>query len=343
LYVEARRQKMSGSLMVMRPLVLAICLATAAWSAVGPSGELKAQRASAAGDGIPSGGTVLFRESFDDARFGARDWYDSPRGTISTTEHAPASASAFECTFAPGARVCTGGTPARHAIRASETVYVSFWLKFSENWIGSGRAYHPHMIQLIDDLDDAFVGPARTFLTTYIEVVGERGVLGLQDSKNVDLRCIIRNDDTFAGCDGNSSTFPFTERRSVASCNGLAGDVAGRDCFPVGDGSWYSARTWSAPGAFVATPGQNHQAAWHFVEVFFALNSIRNGQGAPDGRIRWIQDGRVLIASDRILFRTGDHPALRLNQFALLPYIGDGSPIAQSFWIDDLIVATARP
>lgn len=62
-----------------------------------------------------------------------------------------------------------------------------------------------------------------------------------------------------------------------------------------------------------------------------------------DGKIRWVQDGVTLIASDKILMRTSAHATLKFNQFAMLPYIGDGSPVAQSFWVDDLTVATARP
>ena len=31
------------------------------------------------------------------------------------------------------------------------------------------------------------------------------------------------------------------------------------------------------------------------------------------------------------------------NQFAILPYIGDGSPVTQRFWVDDMTAATARP
>ena len=73
------------------------------------------------------------------------------------------------------------------------------------------------------------------------------------------------------------------------------------------------------------------------------MNSIQGGKGVPDGKIRWVQDGKVLISSDKILLRTNAHATLKLNQFAMLPYIGDGSPVAQKFWIDDLTVATARP
>jgi len=292
---------------------------------------------------IPGHGVILFRETFDDGRFAARGWYDGPAGRISTTERAPGSEGAFECAFAPGALSCTDGKPARRQFPPTETVYASFWLKFSANWRGSGRAYHPHMFHFINDLDDDRVGPARTYLTTYIEVVNGRAVLALQDARNVDPACVLRNNDTVAGCGGDFRTYRFTERRSVAACNGLIGDLQGRDCFPTGDGTWYSARMWSSPEAWTNGPGPHDQSAWHFVEVYFAMNSIRDGIGVPDGRIRWVQDGRTLIAADRILMRTGQHPMLRFDQFAMLPYIGPGSPVAQTFWVDDLTVATARP
>jgi hypothetical protein len=187
------------------------------------------------------------------------------------------------------------------------------------------------------------VGPARTHLTTYIEVVNGRAVLALQDAKNVDPACVLRNNDTFVGCGGNFRAYRFTEARSVASCNGLVGHLEERDCYATGGGGWYSSRRWSAPGAFTDAAGPNDKRAWHFVEVYFAMNSVRDGVGVPDGQVRWVQDGRTLISSDRILFRTGQHPNLRFNQFAVLPYIGPGSPVAQAFWVDELRVATARP
>ena len=308
------------------------------------AGRGDAQRPSAGGSAFAEipGGTVLFQERFDDAAFASRGWFDGPGGAIGRAERGPGSGGALECAFAVGAMSCTGGKPSRRQFPASDTVYASFWLKFSANWAGSGRAYHPHMFHFINDLDDDRVGPARTHLTTYIEVVNGRAVLALQDAKNVDLGCVLRNNDTVAGCNGSFGAYRFTEARSVAACNGLLGDLQGRDCFPT-EGGWYSSRSWWAPNAFVDAAGPNHKGDWHFVEVYFAMNSVRDGVGVPDGRIRWVQDGRTLIASDRILFRTGQHAALRFDQFAMLPYIGPGSPAAQSFWVDDLTVATGKP
>jgi hypothetical protein len=296
------------------------------------------------GGDIPGGGTILFEERFDDDAFDTRGWYDGPSGTITTAEHADGSASAFECAFASGATSCTGGKPARHLFTDTATVYLSFHLKLSANWVGSGLPYHPHMMHFLTNLDTDYVGPAHTHLTTYTEVVQGRAMLALQDSANVDTACILRNDDSFVGCNGDFSTYVFTEARSACACNGLVGYLDGRDCFDNGGGNWYSARAWySAMEAFGDGPPPFDKNAWHFVEVYFELNSIQNGVGVPDGRIRWVQDGQTVISSDEILLRTGQHPNMTFRQFAMLPYIGPGSPIDQQFWLDDLTVATARP
>jgi len=317
---------------------------SAAGTGGGGGGTSTGGAAGSSGAGsIPGGGTVLFRENFDDASFASRGWYDGPGGTISSAEHAPGSTSSYECAFAQGATSCSAGKPARHLFTASTSVYAGFWLKFSANWVGSGRAYHPHMFHFINGLDDDFVGPAHTYLTTYMEVVSTRAQLALQDSKNVDLSCILRNNDTFVGCNGDFATYAFTEARSVCSCNGIVGDLDGRDCFDNGNGTWYSSRSWSSPNAFVDAAGPQYKGDWHYVEVYFEMNTIASGAGVADGKIRWVQDGQTLISYDHILLRTAAHANLAFDQFAMLPYIGDGSPVAQSFFVDDLVVATAKP
>ena len=49
------------------------------------------------------------------------------------------------------------------------------------------------------------------------------------------------------------------------------------------------------------------------------------------------------LASNPVFVETGAHPTLKFKQIILAPYIGDGSPVAQTVWYDDLIVATAHP
>ncbi len=129
----------------------------------------------------------------------------------------------------------------------------------------------------------------------------------------------------------------------MCACNGILGDLDARDCFDNG-GYWYSARSWySDAQAFGDGGAPFDKASWHFVEVYFAMNTIQGGVGVPDGKIRWVQDGQTLISSDAVLMRTAANPTLAFNQFAMLPYVGDGSPIDQHLYVDELTVATARP
>ena len=300
-------------------------------------------------DDIPGGGVILLQESFDDANFASRGWYDAPSGEISR-EHAPGSTASFVCNLSPGGTHCSGGAPARHKLAPTETIYLGFWLKFSADWIGSGKGYHPHMLHFLTDADGDYVGYANTHLTTYTEVVWDgaagtgRALLGLQDSLNVDKSCVLLNNDSIVGCNGDFASYSFSENRSACSCNGLVGDVDVRDCYSWGGSNYYSFRGWKAQGAFTDAAGPNAKTDWHFVEVYFQMNSVSNGVGIPDGKIRWVQDGVTLIKSDSILMRTGAQPALRFVQQGFVGgYIGDGSPIAQAFWIDEMTVATARP
>src|SRR4030095_9860153 len=43
-----------------------------------------------------------------------------------------------------------------------------------------------------------------------------------------------------------------------------------------------------------------------------------------------------------VIIRTGANPDMKWNQFLIAPYIGDGSPVDQSMWVDNLLVATSR-
>ena len=163
--------------------------------------------------------------------------------------------------------------------------------------------------------------------------------------------CILQNNDNFIGCGGNFDTYGFTEDRSVCSCNGpklapCSNPAGTRDCFSTGGGNYWSSRAWRRDGAFTDSPGDYDKTEWHFVEAYFEMNSINGGVAQTDGKIRWVQDGEVLITCDEVLMRTNTHANLAFDQFAMLPYIGPpGSPSAQpqSFFVDELTVATARP
>ena len=288
-------------------------------------------------------GAVLFQEDFENTAFSSRGWYDSPQATLSTQNHV-SGGSCFECFFKTGSQKCAGGTPGRHLFTESESVYLSFWVKYSANYVGSGKPYHPHLFHFVTNKDNQWVGPSFTHLTTYTEQVGGVVRIALQDGLNNDTNCILLNNNSFVRCNGNYSTYKFTEARSVCSCNGFSGDLDGRDCFNQGDGTYYSARYWDSPDTmFKNSPGRFYKGDWHFIGCYFQMNSVSGGIGVPDGIIRYWYDDSLIMDYSHILFRTGVNPDMRFNQFLIAPYIGDGSPVDQYLWIDDLAVSTSRP
>ena len=288
--------------------------------------------------GSSGGATVLFQEHFDDTNFGSRGWYDLPSGgmtSLSTTDHILGSTASLQVNFAAGA---TGGSPrvgARHLFTPSTSVYATYWIKYSSNWVGSGESFHPHEFHLITTEDDQFVGPAVTHLTTYMEENFQSGggyaVLKTQDASNIDATRL------------NQDLTNVTESRAVSGCNGNS-DGTPTDCYLNGS-AWNNEKTWkSASPVFLQTPGSaGYKGDWHQVAVYFQMNSIVGGKGQNDGVAQYWFDGQLVIDQHHVLFRTGAHPNMLFNQFLMAPYIGDGSPIAQTMWIDDLSVSTAPP
>lgn len=292
---------------------------------------------------LSNGQSILFIEKFENNDFGSRGWYDGSKGTISTTEHISGSTACFECKFLKGKTGCAGGSPARHLFTETDEMYVSYWVKYSANWEGSNKPYHPHEFNIMTNADDIYVGPAITHLTLYIEQNEGRPLLALQDSKNVDQSCILQNNDNFIGCNDDFNGYKFSENRSVAACNGIVGGYDRRDCFNYGGGYYYSARVWDMDTVyFKDTQGPYYKNDWHHVEAYFKLNSISGGKGIPDGQIQYWYDSKLLISYDNILMRTAQYPDMKLNQFLIAPYIGDGSPLDQTMWIDELTVATSQ-
>jgi len=58
--------------------------------------------------------------------------------------------------------------------------------------------------------------------------------------------------------------------------------------------------------------------------------------------LQYWYDGVLVINHTNVLLRTGQYPGMMFNQFAIAPWIGVGSPVDQTFWVDDLTVSTAR-
>jgi len=277
------------------------------------------------------GPQVLFGEGFEDGAFAARGWYDNRPFTTSTEEHHGGRRS-LEVHFTQRATTPVWGA-ARRLFTPTESVYLGYWVKYSPNWQGSGRPYHPHEFSFVTTEDDRYVGPAFTHLTTYVEHNYRGGgipVVSLQDGRNVDTTR-LRQDLTH-----------ITEARAVAGCNGSI-DRTPVTCYRAG-AQWYNGKSWKAPRPyFRPLPGPGYLGDWNHVEAYFQLNTIRNGVGVPDGIIRYWFNGELVLDLTDVLMRTGAHPSMRFDQLFVGPYIGDGSPVDQAMWVDDIVVATARP
>jgi hypothetical protein len=91
------------------------------------------------------------------------------------------------------------------------------------------------------------------------------------------------------------------------------------------------------------TPGPGYKNDWHHVEAYFQLNTIQGGKGQLNGIAQYWFDGQLLIDHQNVLFRTGVHPNMKFNQFLIAPYIGVGSPVTHTMWVDDLVIQSARP
>jgi hypothetical protein len=157
-------------------------------------------------------------------------------------------------------------------------------------------------------------------------------VLAIQDGMNIDQARIGQN------------LTSVTEQRDVAGCNGDSDGHGNGDCYSSGT-VHVNGKAWRPSRAyFDNTPGSaTYKGDWHLVEAFFKLNSVVGGKGINDGVIRYWYDGNLIVDHSNVVLRTGAHPAMKFNQFLVLPYIGDGSPVDQAFWLDDLVVAAVRP
>ena len=268
---------------------------------------------------------ILFEEHFEDTNFSSRGWYDGTGGAITTLQYKTGT-HAYECHFLSGGTNCAGGDPRRMKFTATDSIYISYWLKLSSNWVGSKLPYHPHMIFLMTNLNGDYDGFYGTYTTAYNELSGVRPRMGLQDASNIDNTKIGVN------------LCNTTEIRAVNGCNGICDDPSRwdlQDCYDGGEGVYLNGRM-TTPALSLTTN------VWHFIEVYYKMNSISGGKGQNDGIMQMWVDGTKLVDFNNIIYRTNQHPTMQFNQFALSPYIGDGSPIDQYLWIDDLVVATSR-
>lgn len=275
----------------------------------------------------------LITESFENSDLPSRGWYDFTDIKISDREYHSGKGS-VEYAWKKGESNPSSGGTMRRLFTPCDSLYVDFWIKYSDNYTGSDQPYHPHEFYILTTENDSFTGPAFTHLTAYIEQNEGVPQLALQDGMNID-QFRLKTDLT-----------QVTENRAVCGCNGALKEEQPTyiDCYQRDETTHWNGKVWKADHPFFyqgkSTEAPSH---WHHITAFFKLNHIVNGKGLADGVVQYWFDGVLIISQARVLMRTGKHPSMKFNQFLIGPHIGDGSPIDQQFWIDDLILTIQNP
>lgn len=273
-------------------------------------------------DPTPPQYTTLFTESFDDGNLASRDWFDDTSVDIDTVTTYSGDGSL---------RLAWGNNETappligamRKTFTATDSLYTSQYWRFADGWIGSGEEYHPHLIMVLSDLDDPWGALAYNYLTTYIESSNLTLRMCIQDGVNINLtQGAVPNDLT-----------AITEDRDVAGCNGTLTGSDGGDasCYPAGGGVYWNGRQWDGSSDFSCD-------TWHLVETYTRMNTISDGVAQADGIMRVWVDGDIVINNTHMVYRTGENPNMKWRTFVIAPWIGDGSPKAQTMWIDEVAV-----
>ncbi len=272
--------------------------------------------------------TLLFEELFEDTDWKSRGWYDGPKMEITDSEHIQESGHSCVWHWKKAGDIGVVGKGARVIFKPVTSVILSFHIKHSDNWTWTGVNWHPHELHFITDADPAYIGPAYTHLTFYIEAVNGKPRLAIQDGQNIDESQVGKN------------LVGVTENRAVAGGNGDSDGYGKGDCYSVGD-VHRNGKSWGPERKYFSDePGQYYKGDWHHIKAKFQLNSVVDGIGIKDGVLQYWFDGKLIMDYHDVVFRTGQHPDMKINQFLMAPYFGPGVPHKQWIWIDDLRIHT---
>ncbi len=276
-----------------------------------------------------AGETLLFEELFEDTDWTSRGWYDDPRMQITSSEHIPGSGYSCVWYWKEAGDVRPEGRGARVRFTPVTNVTLSYSIKHSANWEWTGVNWHPHEFHFLTDVDPPYIGPAYTHLTFYVEAVNGVPRVAIQDGRNIVESRIGQN------------LVGITENRSVAGCNGDSDGYGKGDCYRSGDVHW-NGKFWEPKRIYFSDEaGPYYKGDWHHVKVKLQLNSVVNGIGIKDGVLLYWFDGELIMDVRDVVFRTGQHPDMKINQFLMAPYYGPGVPHEQWIWIDDLRIQTS--
>jgi hypothetical protein len=136
----------------------------------------------------------------------------------------------------------------------------------------------------------------------------------------------------------------ITEQRSIGGYNGQkefsdSMSTVSWDLYQNGAGQYTNYRLIRPRGVTISDA---EKAGWHHIESYWQLNSVVDGIGQQDGVLQYWVDGELRVDRHDVFYRTGANPDMQFSTFLLAPYIGDGSPVDQTMWIDDVILSAGR-
>lgn len=281
----------------------------------------------------------VLAESFADNNFSSRGWFDGEWGDIAKGQGVDGG-NCLRAHWRQGNTAPDQAASMRRDLGGNhEQLFVRYWVKYDKNWQGSGGSWHPHLFNIISNVDyeeNPWKGMACAYMALYMESVTGQS-LPYRITPRFAIQDCARVNTLYGSVPNNIAE--TTENRSATHCNG---SVAGQDCgsfgtcYSMGGGHYYSATTWD--GDIQIPKGE-----WVKEEYWFKMNSVENGIGIPDGELRmWVND-RLAISSDSVIYRTGEHPDMGLQMFMFGHYMEQGSPVDQTLLIDQLEIFDVNP
>ena len=238
------------------------------------------------------------------------------------------SGNALKWTWASAATSPTGFTTIRNNLSApTDEFLIEYYMKFDTGWQGSGQAYHPHLIHLLEAGSTAYQSLNTNDSSLYFEAQSDT-------SSPYNNHVTIEYQDTLR-VNTDHGTPPqdltnTTETRSATQCNTpyTSSGATNYDCYSDG-GYYHSSNEWKA----TATITEN---TWVKIQTYIKKNTFTAGVGNFDGIIKSWVDGTLVIDKTEVLFAANAYSDTEWRQIVLAPYIGDGAPISESMWIDEL-------
>ena len=276
--------------------------------------------------------TTLFSDGFEDTNVASRGWFDVLNvSVIADARPGSSGTHALQYHWSVGDMGPQGLGTTRHDFTPSNSVYLSYWVKTSTNFIGSD-----HVFYFLTTADDHYIGPSVSHLTTYNQYTHSGGNF----FANLEIADVLMIDTTKINVD----LFGLTENRSIGGANGKheAADATSTvlwDLYKNGT-QWMDSKSL-VPSTAVFTDATKN--SWHHIESYQQMNTVVAGVALQDGVYQYWLDGTLIMDRHNVYFRTGANPTMQFRTFLMGPWIGAGATIDQYIWIDDLLVATAHP